>query len=128
MVIERAATDALSAYFERLVKSLDSHLAAHIGSTVKHLPESKILDEPGRFTHHPLEKELSALKKEQALEALKRRATVDLKIWKRLSSIDLVWLMFAIVTYLSWMIFHMNSQLSLLKSELENLKISLKKS
>lgn len=124
MVIERAAMDALSAYFEKLVKSLDSHLATPITSTDKHLPEPVIPEGPERFTHHPLEKELSALKKE---EALKRRATANLEIWKRLSSIDLVWLMFAVVAYLSWMIFRMNYQLSLLKSELEYLKSSLKK-
>jgi len=118
VVIERAAMDALSTYFEKLVQSLDSNLEK-LQTVEKHLPIQKpIPTGPQTFTHHPLEKELSALKK----EALKRKPAADLQIWKMLTSIDLTVLMFVAIAYLSWIIFNMNSELDRLKLEMEYLK------
>lgn len=125
MIIERAAIDALSNHFEKLVKALDSHLSAHQTPKIPlESTKSKIPTEP-LFIHHPLEKELCAMKKEE--EALRKKNVVDLKIWKKLSSIDILWFMFLILLYMSYWIFQMYLELNLLKSKLEYLTESLKK-
>ena len=126
MIIDKAATDALSSYFQKLVKGLESHfttisLPPEIPKTLKEASEIPTLP----FVHHPLENELNALKDKE--KTLGKHSVIDLQIWSKLSSIDMNLLMFATLLYMSYWLFVMNSDIILLKQQLQVLLESVNK-
>ena len=122
MIIERAAIDALSSYFEKLQTAIESHLSCHITSKLSD-PKSPATNPNQPFTDHPLEKELLKINLEENHGIVPLNPGILKSIRELLSVNDIIYILFGTMIFMTYQLFLMHSRINSLKEQLEQLRI-----